>query len=114
MFPIMCLLIDALPLNTHPMTMYVVGVMALQTESYFAKKYSEGINKKDYWEPVFDDAMILLARLPRIAAYIYRRKYKNNEHIHPNGLLDWTHKNFAIPNFSSTSRFDNGLSYSFN
>ena len=81
--------IDALPLNSHPMTMYVVGVMALQTESYFAKKYSEGINKKDYWEPVFDDAMILLARLPRIAAYIYRRKYKNNEHIHPNGLLDW-------------------------
>ena len=81
--------IDALPLNTHPMTMFVVGVMALQTESYFAKKYAEGISKKDYWEPVFDDSMILLARLPRIAAYIYRRKYKNNEHIHPNGLLDW-------------------------
>ncbi len=81
--------IDALPITTHPMTMYVVGVMALQTESYFAKAYSEGINKKDYWEPTFDDAMILIARLPRIAAYIYRRKYKNNEHIHPNGLLDW-------------------------
>lgn len=81
--------IDALPINTHPMTMFVVGVMALQTESYFAKAYAEGINKKDYWEPVFDDAMILIARLPRIAAYIYRRKYKNNEHIHPNGLLDW-------------------------
>jgi citrate (Si)-synthase len=62
---------------------------ALQTESYFAKAYSEGINKKDYWEPTFDDAMILIARLPRIAAYIYRRKYKNNEHIQPNGLLDW-------------------------
>jgi citrate synthase len=81
--------IDALPINTHPMTMFVVGVMALQTESYFAKAYAEGINKKDYWEPIFDDAMILIARLPRIAAYIYRRKYKNNEHIHPNGLLDW-------------------------
>lgn len=81
--------IDALPITTHPMTMYVVGVMALQTESYFAKAYSEGINKKDYWEPTFDDAMILIARLPRIAAYIYRRKYKNNEHIQPNGLLDW-------------------------
>jgi len=86
--------IDALPLNTHPMTMFVVGVMALQTESYFAKAYSEGINKKDYWEPTFDDAVILIARLPRIAAYIYRRKYKNNEHIHPNGLLDWA-GNFA-------------------
>jgi citrate synthase len=86
--------IDALPLSTHPMTMFVVGVMALQTESYFAKAYSEGINKKDYWEPTFDDAMILIARLPRIAAYIYRRKYKNGEHIHPNGLLDWA-GNFA-------------------
>ena len=81
--------IDSLPLHTHPMTMFVVGVMALQTESVFAKKYGEGINKKDYWEPVFDDAMTLIARLPRIAAYIYRRKYKNSEHIHPNGLLDW-------------------------
>ena len=81
--------IDALPINTHPMTMFVIGVMALQTESNFAKAYATGINKKDYWSPVFEDAMDLLARLPRIAAYIYRRKYKNSEHIHPNGLLDW-------------------------
>lgn len=86
--------IDALPINTHPMTMFVVGVMALQTESYFAKAYGEGMNKKDYWEPTFDDAVLLIARLPRIAAYIYRRKYKNNDHINPNGLLDWA-GNFA-------------------
>ncbi len=86
--------IDALPLNTHPMTMFVVGVMALQTESNFAKEYAKGISKKDYWSPMYDDAMDLIARLPRIAAYIYRRKYKNNEHIHPNGLLDWA-GNFA-------------------
>ncbi len=81
--------IDALPLNTHPMTMFVVGVMALQTESYFAKRYAEGMSKKDYWEATFDDAVVLIARLPRIAAYIYRRKYKNGDHINPNGLLDW-------------------------
>jgi citrate synthase len=81
--------IDALPITTHPMTMFVIGVMALQTESNFAKAYATGINKKDYWSPVFEDAMDLIARLPRIAAYIYRRKYKNSEHIHPNGLLDW-------------------------
>lgn len=81
--------IDALPINTHPMTMFVIGVMALQTESNFAKAYATGINKKDYWSPAFEDAMDLIARLPRIAAYIYRRKYKNSEHIHPNGLLDW-------------------------
>jgi citrate synthase len=81
--------IDALPLSTHPMTMFVTGVMALQTESNFAKEYAKGLNKKDYWSYVYDDAMDLIARLPRIAAYIYRRKYKNNEHIQPNGLLDW-------------------------
>ncbi|MBS1642951.1 MAG: citrate (Si)-synthase, eukaryotic [Bacteroidetes bacterium] len=81
--------IDKLPLNAHPMTMFVVGVMALQTESNFAREYAKGINKKDYWNPMYDDVMDLIARLPRIAAYIYRRKYRNNEHIQPNGLLDW-------------------------
>ena len=82
--------IDALPLHTHPMTMFVTGIMALQTESNFARRYAEGMNKKDYWDPTFDDALDLIARLPRIAAYIYRRKYKNNNHIQPNGLLDWS------------------------
>jgi citrate synthase len=86
--------IDALPINTHPMTMFVTGIMAMQTESNFAKNYAKGMSKKDYWESVFDDSMDLIARLPRIAAYIYRRKYKNNEHIQPNGLLDWA-GNFA-------------------
>ncbi len=86
--------IEALPLNAHPMTQYVVGVMALQTESQFSKKYAAGMNKKDYWAAVFDDAMDLIARLPRIAAYIYRRKYRSGDHIQPNGLLDWS-GNFA-------------------
>ncbi|MCR6720015.1 MAG: citrate (Si)-synthase [Chitinophagaceae bacterium] len=86
--------IDALPLNAHPMTQFVVGVMALQTESQFARKYAAGMNKKDYWEATFDDAMDLIARLPRIAAYVYRRRYKFGDHIQPNGLLDWS-GNFA-------------------
>ena len=86
--------IEALPISSHPMTQFVVAVMALQTESVFAKKYAAGMNKKDYWEAVFDDSMDLIARLPRVAAYIYRRKYKFGEHIQPNGLLDWA-GNFA-------------------
>ena len=68
--------LEALPPDTHPMTQFVVAIMALQTESQFAKKYAAGLNKKDYWEAVFDDSMDLIARLPRVAAYIYRRKYK--------------------------------------
>lgn len=86
--------IDALPLNTHPMTMFITGVLALQTESNFAKAYAKGVNKKDHWQYVYDDAIDLIARLPRIAAYVYRRKYHKNEHIQPNGLLDWA-GNFA-------------------
>lgn len=86
--------IDSFPSYTHPMTMFVAGVMALQTEGHFVKEYAKGINKKDYWNSTYDDAMDLIARLPRIAAYVYRRKYKNNEHIQPNGLLDWA-GNFA-------------------
>lgn len=86
--------IEALPVNTHPMTQFVVAIMALQTESSFAKRYAAGMSKKDYWEATFDDAMDLVARLPRVAAYIYRRKYKGGEHIQPNGLLDWS-GNFA-------------------
>jgi citrate synthase len=86
--------IEALPVSSHPMTQFVVGIMALQNGSQFAKSYAAGMNKKDYWDATFDDALDLIGRLPRIAAYIYRRKYKNGIHIEPNGLLDWA-GNFA-------------------
>ena len=86
--------IDSLPKSSHPMTQFVVAIMALQTESTFVRKYGEGLNTKDCWEAVYDDAMNLIARLPRIAAYIYRRKYKDEKHIQPDGLLDWS-GNFA-------------------
>lgn len=86
--------IEALPITAHPMTMFNIGIMALQTESAFAKAYSDGISKKDYWSYMYEDTMNLIARLPRIAAYVYRRKYKNGDHIQPNGMLDWA-GNFA-------------------
>ncbi|WP_343305672.1 citrate (Si)-synthase, eukaryotic [Chitinophaga niabensis] len=86
--------IEALPISAHPMTMFTVAVMALQTESLFAKAYADGMNKKDYWSYMYEDSLNLIARLPRVAAYIYRRKYKNGEHIQPDGMLDWA-GNFA-------------------
>lgn len=86
--------IEALPVSTHPMTMFTVAVMALQTESVFAKAYADGMSKKDYWSYMYEDTLNLIARLPRVAAYIYRRKYKNGEHIQPDGMLDWA-ANFA-------------------
>lgn len=81
--------LDSLPANTHPMTEFSIGVMAMQTESLFAAAYKKGISKKDYWDYIYEDSMNLIARLPRVAAYIYRRKYKNNVHIEPDPKLDW-------------------------
>lgn len=86
--------IEKLPISTHPMTQFSIAITALQKESIFAKEYANGINKKEYWSYIFEDCMNLIARLPRIAAYIYRRKYKNGDHIQPNGMLDWA-GNFA-------------------
>jgi citrate synthase len=68
--------------------------MALQTESVFQKKYAEGISKKDYWNYYYEDSMTLIARLPEVAAYIYRRKYKGGKKIDSNPNLDWG-ANFA-------------------
>jgi citrate synthase len=86
--------IDALPSTAHPMTQFVVGIMALRTETEFGKAYARGISKSEYWEYTYEDAMNLIARLPRVAAYIYRRTYKNGDHIEPDPKLDWA-GNFA-------------------
>ncbi len=80
--------IEALPVSTHPMTQFIAAVLALQTESKFAKAYTDGMSKKEHWSYVYEDTMNLIARLPRVAAYIYRRKYKNGEHIQPDGMLE--------------------------
>jgi citrate synthase len=87
-------LLDKMPLTAHPMTQFCAAILALQTESVFAASYRKGINKKEYWDPMYEDVMNLIARLPRIAAYIYRRVYKNNVHIEPDPKLDWA-GNFA-------------------
>ncbi|HTB30486.1 MAG TPA: citrate/2-methylcitrate synthase, partial [Bacteroidia bacterium] len=38
--------LDSLPANTHPMTEFSIGVMAMQTESLFAAAYKKGMSKK--------------------------------------------------------------------
>jgi len=67
----------------------------MQRESIFFKKYEEGhLHKNDYWIPTLEDSLNLLAKLPTIAAFIYRFKYKNGEIIPPKSDLDWG-ANFA-------------------
>lgn len=93
--------IDALPQSAHPMTQFVAGIMALRTESEFQRAYRNGIHKSEYWQPTYEDAMNLISRLPRVAAYIYRRVYHNGEHIEPDPKLDWA------GNFAHMLGFDN-------
>ena len=81
--------LKAIPKDTHPMTQFSLGILSLQQDSIFSKKYREGMSKMEYWDPMFEDAMNLLAKLPLIASYIYRKSYKNDEHIPPDPDLDW-------------------------
>jgi len=81
--------IDVLPIETHPMTQLSVGVMAMQNTSVFAQRYSSGMNKTEYWDATYEDTMYLIARLPRVAAYIYRRVYCKGEQTLPDISLDW-------------------------
>ena len=78
----------AMPADSHPMTMFSTGILALQKESVFSKEYRAGIKKTEYWDPYFEDAMNLLAKLPTIAAFIYRLKYRNGDIIPSDPHLD--------------------------
>ncbi|GIV31834.1 MAG: type I citrate synthase [Saprospiraceae bacterium] len=82
-------MLDALPVSTHPMTQFIAGISSMQTESIFASRYAEGLSKDQYWDAVYEDSMNLIARLPLLAAYIYRRSYHDGNHIPPDPNLDW-------------------------
>ncbi len=78
----------AMPRDTHPMTMFSAAILSMQRESKFAKFYAGGFNKMTAWEPMYEDATDIIAKLPMIAAYIYRMKYKSDIHIAPDPDLD--------------------------
>ncbi len=68
-------MLKAMPQDTHPMILFTQAVMALARDSSFTRKYHEGMKKDVYWEPALEDSLDLTAKLPAIAAFIYRYKY---------------------------------------
>jgi len=86
--------LDALPKDTHPMTQFVTAITSMQSTSVFTRRYAEGMRKTEYWDATYEDTMNLIARLPRVASYIYRRTYHNSKFITPDISLDWG-ANFA-------------------
>jgi len=80
--------LKAMPSDSHPMAMLSAAVVSMQRESIFVKEYNAGLNKMDYWKPTYEDSLNLLAKLPEIAAFIYRLKYKGGDIIPSNPNLD--------------------------
>ncbi|KIZ03019.1 citrate synthase [Monoraphidium neglectum] len=81
--------LEALPADAHPMTQFAAGILALQPESQFAKAYEAGLPKSRYWDPVLEDSLNLIAKLPAIAATIYRKAFHGGDYIEPDASLDW-------------------------
>jgi len=80
--------IDAFPSISHPMAIFSTAILTMHRESFFSKKYHAGINKNDYWDPMYEDSLNLLAKLPEIASYIYAKLYREGNRIQSNPNMD--------------------------
>ena len=82
-------LLRDMPPGTHPMAMFSATIVSMQQESEFGGFYSSGnFNKFDAWEYMYEDATNILSRIPSVAAYIYRMKFKSDLIIEPDYTLD--------------------------
>lgn len=81
--------LKAMPENSHPMAMLNTAILSMEADSQFAKKYEEGIPKLEYWRWILEDGLRLIARLPNIAAGIYRLRFGKGPRIEPDVSLDW-------------------------
>lgn len=79
---------EAMPEDSHPMTMFNTAILVLERESIFRKRYEE-MRKEEYWEAALEDSLQLIAKLPSIAAHIYRMHARKGAPIASNPNLDW-------------------------
>ncbi|CAG5118768.1 unnamed protein product [Candidula unifasciata] len=95
-------MLNNFPDRLHPMSQFSAAVTAMNSESKFAKAYSEGVNKSKYWELCYEDSMDLIAKLPTVAAIIYRNLYKGGSPPEPiDKKKDWSW------NYTTMLGFDN-------
>jgi citrate synthase len=84
----------AMPHTAHPMDMLITAITILEDLSVFRRRYDEGMTKDEYWQPALEDSLYLLAKLPALAAGVYRIRYGKGDPILPDPSLDWS-QNFA-------------------
>jgi citrate synthase len=58
------------------MTQLAIGVASMNHDSKFQAAYEKGMKKSEYWAVMLEDCMSLIAKLPALAARIYRNVYK--------------------------------------
>ncbi len=87
-------ILNSMPEDSHPMAMLNTAVLAMEKESVFRKNYDKGMSKKDFWKPMLEDGLSLIAKLPAIGAGVYRIRFQKSGLIEPDGSLDWG-ANFA-------------------
>jgi citrate synthase len=98
--------LDSLPLDTHPMTQLSIGMLALQKDSVFTKKYDEGMKKGEYWVHALEDSIDLAAKIPVVAAKIYARTFKGGKMGAYNKNLDWAANYAQMLGVSSDEKFN--------
>ena len=81
--------LKAMPDDSHPMAMLDTAILVMQRESIFKQKYDAGLRKTDFWKVTLDDALALIAKMPAIAAYVYRLRFDKGPRIPSNPELDW-------------------------
>lgn len=81
--------LEAMPSDSHPMTMLSVAIQSMRIDSLFVEKFNKGTVKSDYWKWILDDGIKLIGVLPSIAAGIYRLRVDKNALIPSDPNLDW-------------------------
>jgi len=75
--------LKAMPADSHPMVMLDTAVLVMEKESQFRKRYDAGMKKDEYWMPMLEDSLNILATMPEIAAGIYRMRFDKGPRIAP-------------------------------
>ncbi|GAM25798.1 hypothetical protein SAMD00019534_089730 [Acytostelium subglobosum LB1] len=83
-------MIKNFPKDMHPMSQLGAAILALQTNSKFAASYHKGVKKDQYWDSTLEDSLDIIAKLPEIAALIYRCTYKDGKMGAIDPSLDWS------------------------
>ncbi len=75
--------LKAMPADSHPMVMLDTAILVMEKESQFRKRYDAGMKKDEYWMPMLEDTLNILATMPEIAAGIYRMRFNKGARLAP-------------------------------